>query len=331
MISIIVPVYNVEKYLEQCVLSLLELKADYEIILVNDGSTDNSGKLCDELAEENSNIIVIHQVNGGLSAARNAGIKKASGTHVMFVDSDDFLDPIETDKMLSSLTKDMDLMMGLYRNYYMNQDTYQNENCDGFLTLSGLIPINRFLNAVPKDGQTCFMIACRFVVRTDFLKENNLFFKSGIYHEDEEWTIRMLALVDNIFVSHNYFYQYRQAREGSIMGNVKPKHIKDRLIIMYSAQSFLEEHDLESEKINYIRCRMAQLYLSIMIDSNVLDNAEKKELWKELNSFRKDCVGYMSGVLGKGVQFAITIFGVEQACAMLNIARKIKKCINRRS
>lgn len=92
MISVIIPIYNVEEYLEKCVNSVLnQTYSDLEIILVDDGSTDNSGKICDELKNKDNRIIVIHQENQGLSAARNAGIAKALGEYIAFVDSDDYI------------------------------------------------------------------------------------------------------------------------------------------------------------------------------------------------------------------------------------------------
>ena len=91
-ISIIIPVYNVENYLRECVESVCKLRTPAQIVLVNDGSTDNSGALCDALAAEDARIKVIHQENGGLSAARNTGIRNSTGDYVMFLDSDDFLD-----------------------------------------------------------------------------------------------------------------------------------------------------------------------------------------------------------------------------------------------
>ena len=91
-LSIIVPVYNVEKYLTECITSLIEKCDDsFEIILIDDGSTDNSGIICDEFKKKSSIIKVIHQENRGLSGARNTGIRHSTGEYLMFVDSDDYL------------------------------------------------------------------------------------------------------------------------------------------------------------------------------------------------------------------------------------------------
>lgn len=104
LISVIVPVYNVERYLRRCVDSILhQTYQDLEILLVDDGSTDASGAICDEYAAQEERVTAVHQKNGGLSAARNAGLERAQGTYLCFVDSDDFLDS----RMLETLCRDL--------------------------------------------------------------------------------------------------------------------------------------------------------------------------------------------------------------------------------
>lgn len=132
LVSIVIPIYNVEKYLNACLESVLKLQSDWEAVLVDDGSTDNSGLLCDQWAGRDGRIHVIHQKNGGLSAARNTGIRNARGDYVMFLDSDDFLNPEETDKMLAQLEKAPEVLMGLYRQYYTDTNEYRKESCGGF-------------------------------------------------------------------------------------------------------------------------------------------------------------------------------------------------------
>lgn len=98
-ISVIVPVYNVEKYLERCVESIFkQTYKNIEIILVDDGSTDNSGKICDKFLKKDERVKVIHKENGGLSDARNAGLEILSGKYIMFVDSDDWISPAMVEK-----------------------------------------------------------------------------------------------------------------------------------------------------------------------------------------------------------------------------------------
>ena len=104
LISVIVPVYNVERYLRRCVDSILhQTYRNFEVLLVDDGSTDASGAICDEYAAQEERVTAVHQKNGGLSAARNAGLERAQGTYLCFVDSDDFLDS----RMLETLCRDL--------------------------------------------------------------------------------------------------------------------------------------------------------------------------------------------------------------------------------
>lgn len=116
MISIIVPIYNVEKYLKRCIDSLInQTYRNIEIILVDDGSPDNCGKICDEYAKADSRIKVIHQINSGVSAARNAGLKIANGEYIGFIDSDDFVSPEMYEMLLTSMIKNnCDIAIGGY-------------------------------------------------------------------------------------------------------------------------------------------------------------------------------------------------------------------------
>ena len=105
MISIIVPVYNVEKYLEACVNSILNSTfTDYELILVDDGSTDRSGEICDDYQEMDQRITVIHQENAGVAAARNAGLRVSRGEYITFVDSDDLVHPLMLETLITEIS-----------------------------------------------------------------------------------------------------------------------------------------------------------------------------------------------------------------------------------
>ncbi len=323
MVSIIVPVYNVEQYLNDCVESALKLNTDVEIILVDDGSTDSSGKMCDVLAQNNRNVHAFHQANQGLSAARNRGIKEAVGDYVIFLDSDDFLDPKETDLMLNELKPETEVLLGLYNNYYTDNDRYEKEGCDGFLKVQGEIPTEDFLSTVPRDGLSCYMIACRFVVNRRLMTDNGLFFTEGIYHEDEEWTQRLLCTVESVHVCHRYFYQYRQMREGAITSAVTPKHIFDTFKILHLTEELLTKQPLGSKKSEYLKLRMAALFLSNVIHLNVLNATEKTSALKKLKHFKDYCLNSLSGTVGTAAKHLIKLFGLRAACLILGTAYKL--------
>lgn len=124
MISVIVPVYNCERNLDRCVKSILaQSEKDLEVILVDDGSTDGSGSVCDKFAKENSNIKVIHQENGGVSKARNTGITQAKGKYIQFVDSDDYLEPEICKTMKEIMEKDDSyLVIAGFHHWYLGKD-----------------------------------------------------------------------------------------------------------------------------------------------------------------------------------------------------------------
>lgn len=320
MVSVIIPVYNVKDYLDECVASVLKLKTETEILLVDDGSTDGSGLLCDAWAEKHSHVRVIHQENGGLSAARNRGIQNARGSHLLFLDSDDFLDPEETDRMLGHLTDSTDVLMGLYNNYYTSENRYAPESAAGFLSLSGTVPVARFLEAIPADGSSCYMTAWRFVCRRAWALANELLFFADIYHEDEEWTARLLCKAQEITVTDCYFYQYRQARSGAITSGVKPKHLFDSLTIIRHHQTLEKEHP---DNLQYLQRRQGMLYLNCLINLHTVQGAEKKQICSQLRQLRR-CASHMSGKIGKLARLCLKLTGVRITGMLLGAAKKIR-------
>ena len=189
--SIIVPVYKVEKYLPKCIDSLLNqdlAESDYEIILVDDGSPDRCGQICDEYADKYANIRVIHQHNGGLSAARNAGIKIARGKYIQFVDSDDYLEPNVLGMLLKRMETDqLDILRFNYQNVdeagnVFNPDKYSRQ----FVNYSDEITDGvTFLRE--RLGTACY--ACQFILKLELIKQSALF-TDGLNYEDVEWTPR---------------------------------------------------------------------------------------------------------------------------------------------
>ena len=151
-ISVIVPVYNVEKYLTQCVESILSQDhSNLEVILIDDGSTDRSGEICDQFAARDSRVQVIHQKNAGAAAAKNAGLRIASGTYLSFVDSDDYLEPNAYGFMLKTLLDSRaDAVEGSFREVYRNREVPQ-------IVPDGVLEGYDYLLRFPKDF-TCALL-----------------------------------------------------------------------------------------------------------------------------------------------------------------------------
>lgn len=216
ILSIIVPVFNVERYLAKCLDSLLSQDIDqdsYEIILIDDGSTDSGGEICDRYASKHENIRVFHQKNQGLSVARNEGINKAEGKYVLFVDSDDFLQ----ERVLGVLVRKMEefeleILRFQYRRVREGDIPYHDI---GNLKdpVSELIVFDGHDFLFNRLGKECY--ACQFLINKGFLVQNGLFFRPGIIFEDTEWTPRVLEKAKRVSEIDVLVYNYLE-REGSI-------------------------------------------------------------------------------------------------------------------
>ena len=323
--SIIIPVYNVEKYLGNCIKSVLPLKSELEILLIDDGSTDQSGKICDSLAEKDDRIRVIHKENGGLSDARNVGIENSTGDYLMFLDSDDFLDTKETERLLSKITDNTDAAIGLYREFYEGENLYRDESCVSFLQNTGVMLANDFLKIVPKDGKSCYLTAWRFIVKREVILKNNLYFFKGIYHEDEEWVPRLLFACDKINVADCFFYCYRQAREGSIMGTVKPKRVWDTFTILEHNKRILEQKSLDSAQKEFLLCRMTALFCNNVINSYVLNRNDSVKAFNELKKYYPYAKGNFYGLKNKLISISVKVFGIPFTSKLIKTFKNLHR------
>lgn len=219
LLSIIVPAYNVEAYIKECLDSCLNqdiTSNDYEIIIVNDGSTDSTGDIAVEYEKSNSNIKVINKRNGGLSTARNSGLEIAKGDYIWFVDSDDWIVPNCLRHVLSIAEgKDITAMAfaisteGVVKEYHLKKT-------DSMLSFY----------------QKWFELgAPHYIWRKKFIVENKLFFIEGIYHEDMEYMTRAAVYANSFTQVYIPTYTYRACRPGSIMTVPRPKRAFDLLIV----------------------------------------------------------------------------------------------------
>ena len=241
-LSIIIPVYNVEKYIGRCIESCLKQdlsRDEYELLIVNDGSSDDSMEVVRQYAQRYDNIRIVEQENAGLSAARNTGIKDARGEYLWFVDSDD---DIKAD-VLKHLVYKADsqrldvLCFGI--NVIKENETYvysiYAEKED--FVYDGVIYISKVI--MPAS-------ACVALYKREFLLANSLYFKVGILHEDQEFTPRAYCMAKRISYINVPVYNY-WVRSGSIMTSPekRTKKAKDLLVICDSLYQFTKEHIVE--------------------------------------------------------------------------------------
>lgn len=213
LISIIVPVYNVEQYLEKCIRSIINQTYKLlEIILIDDGSTDFSGDICDRFSKKDSRIHVIHKKNGGLSDARNVGISKATGEYILFVDSDDWIELSTCEKFIEALAiKKVDIVSGNAKRIEdINEEFMKHCDKSNRIVQSG----QNYLKEQLRDDKM-YMAAWLNLYKRTFLIKNNLYFVKGRLHEDEQFTPRCFLKAKSVVGMEMIFYNYR-IRENSI-------------------------------------------------------------------------------------------------------------------
>lgn len=282
--SVIIPVYNVEKYLHQCVDSVLTQNFNrYEIILVNDGSTDNSGKICDEYAQKYPNIKVIHKQNGGLSDARNFGIKEAKGEYVMLLDSDDFWEGEGVMSDLYNIIQEKERPDLIIHGYTIFSSP---ENKRKIIVDKSRITSNQF-----KDDSLSLIVSnvynstgCWKIVKKELIIKNDLFFEKNILHEDAAWCFDLLLHIQTYELYDSEFYCYRIGRGGSITTNIKSKNILD-LIYTVNKKVIIAEKNNKREDL---KLYLNGIYRSVFTHYFLIkDENEKKKVTNQVKLLSK--------------------------------------------
>jgi len=232
ILSIVIPVYNVEKYINRCLQSVLAIdysKDEYEIIIVNDGTPDNSMSIVGKVASEFSNMKIIEQENRGLGGARNTGLRNAVGEYIYFLDSDDF---IIADKFVFFFRKVIefhpDVAIGNFYNYFDSDNIQPTQYKLGTTDLISESGFTFFLKYYRKYINT---MVWRSIYRREYLLDKKLFFSEGVYFEDVNWTPKVLLNADRVVYAPITFYNYVQ-RSGSIVNSIySKKKLKDLLYV----------------------------------------------------------------------------------------------------
>ena len=266
LFSIIVPVYNVEEYLPRCLDSILNQTYEkFECIVVDDGSCDSSGVICDEYANKDSRIKVIHQQNSGLGAARNKGLGNASGEYILFCDSDDW---IEKD-LLFELSKNVERTNPDVVIYGFAHILTKEKN----LKIYYKDEIDRIKDNLLTDEWTCS--ACNKCIRKRFLYGKQ--FPVGGLYEDAFFIPQLVFQAEKIEVIEKYFYNYDLRREGSITRIQKSNRLYDLLLAQVSNFDFAKKNKLIAERVCFLKM-LITAYDCLLLDcEDTLLNKEQKE------------------------------------------------------
>lgn len=248
LLSVIVPVYNVEEYLPTCIESVLnQTFKDFEVILVDDGSTDESGQICDEYAKKDERVKVIHKENGGLSDARNVGLLSSKGKYIAFVDGDDFIIETAFEKLMRKITiYDAEIVVGNEVRYISDSKKIKpkKRHLSTELVHTGI----EFMKLCIEQGAMYLGVPYNIYKRS-LIIDNNLFFKKGILHEDLLWTPLVFLKANKVVYEDIDFYMHC-IRQGSITQSVDKT--KNGIDIINSCYELSEEFD----KIDDVMARM---------------------------------------------------------------------------
>ena len=275
LISIIVPIYNVERYLKECIDSILKQSyKNLEIILVDDGSKDRSGEICDEYAQRYSYISALHKKNGGPSSARNFGIDRANGTVFAFIDSDDYIATNFVEKLYSEMVQ-YKAQMSCCNHIKIYEDGREIEGNPKYSKLTVLHDAD-----LPYGIYDDFSASNKLYRRELF---DNIRYPEGKLYEDARTTYRVAEKCTTVTYDPTPLYYYRQ-RSASIMGTFSPERYLDRVNVWNELIDAMKSK-ITMQQCNEMKCRknrlVTELILSIIANRQLKNN---KELLKNLSS-----------------------------------------------
>lgn len=330
-VSIIIPVYNVQTYLQQCVQSVqAQTYRDLEIILVDDGSTDNSGALCDTLAAEDSRICVVHKPNGGLSDARNVGLQHATGEYILFLDSDDYY---ADNQVVSNLVQTLehwqypDDLLFCRTDFYENIQISTNESPYNTKVINAKhIPIECF--AYLLAAQRFNMSACFQIIKRSVLTDNHIEFVVGLRNEDIDWSIQLWRKLRSVKAVNLYGYVYRH-RANSITTTLSI-HDYRSYDFMFDKWSQLLSPDMPDERL-FLQY-LAYIYPTMVYGYFQLKYAERKEAYAVLQkqqdilrysaTRKSDRIAYVRHLVG--LRLCVYVFAFYGSC-LKPIIRRLKR------
>lgn len=321
--SIIIPIYNVEPYLRECVDHVLAQSfRDFEVILVDDGSPDGCGAICDEYAKRDPRVRVIHKPNGGLSDARNAGLRIANGTYILFLDSDDYWDdPAALERLHAEATAAdcaADLLIFQAKLFYPDGtvipdnwaypadfNQMSSREALGYMVSHGILPGSAWVNAIKRS----------------YLLEHGLFFQVGIKSEDIEWLKRLHNYNPRYQYTDQAFYMYRKGRAGSITGSTNDSYLEQFRGIL---EGFLTFRYLDDQAEHALKSYAAYQFTILMAKVGLLPRAQRKAMFEKLLPMR-ELLRYDLHPKVRTVNKAVKWLGFRNACRLLNFYLRYRK------
>lgn len=246
-ITVVIPVYNVEKYLKKCVDSVLhQTYKNYEIILVDDGTADSSGIICDELSMKNGNIKVIHQENMGLGGARNTGIKNCNTEYIIFLDSDDCIHPELLEKCIQTLkTNKCDIVL-------FDMVSVDENGAKGSLYTTPFDD-SKILSKIETAGVCIDPSACDKAYKTSLFRDNDIYFPNKVWYEDLRTIPKLLAVAEGVMKIRSEPLYYYLQRSDSIMHTPDySRMVRERMAAANDLYTYFRKYGILEEYLDML-------------------------------------------------------------------------------
>lgn len=327
--SIIIPVYNVEKYLPKCLDHVFASDLhDSEVILVLGNSSDGSTDICIEYQNKHSNIVIIKQDDTGLSDARNCGLKVANGEYIVFLDSDDFVISNNFKESLDYIRDTMKFEIDVFiSDFYRVSDSGKVISSVRQIdeTFSPICEYNYMEHFLEQKG--CFWNVWRYIYRKDFLIENHIFFRMGYLSEDIDYSVKVLLRAQNIAFFHNPYYCYVVGRGSSLMDVVTYKRIHDTIVIIHDSIYEI----LSKNQFPYSKLMIKKLLLEFILNMASIYEVAKSDKRKTKSLFKQniELLNYNQYVLGKIISISISVLGISPVALALRCLKKIKRLMRK--
>lgn len=318
LISVIIPVFNVERYLHKCVDSVLcQQVSSIEVILVDDGSSDSCPRICDEYALKDPRVKVIHKKNGGSSDARNYGINNASGEYIMFLDSDDYWEGNNCLQNIFSSIKNREPDVILYgcKDYYWGTDEMK-------LSRSGY-DIEYLRNHTTDENVKKLFESELFpgaawlvVVKKSCILNNHIYFEQGIKAEDYDWLINLFLHINTMDAVSDTFYIYLKGRNDSVTGTSDVKSIQSLMFIIDKWYPILNKQFLLRNV--YLLNLLSFIFITSLVIYSKLGDENKKKIFQKIKS-RDYILNYAKTKKVKLLSFLYRFLGMNLMSSIIRL------------
>lgn len=320
LFTVIIPVYNVERYLHRCVDSVLtQTYSDLEVILVDDGSPDNSPRICDDYAAADSRVKVIHKANGGSSDARNVGTQAAEGEYLIYLDSDDYLAESFFEPLVARISQSTPeaIIFSCYDKIGEKLQLSRGNYSHQFETMDVDSKVSYLFNSGKFPGA-----AWLFCIKRDFISKQDISFVKGIKSEDYDWVINVFSHLSSLSVCNDSYYVYEKYRDGSISTVFDNKNIDG---ILYTIDKWLPILAKNQTTVNkYLLNHLFYMYLTTFVLYQGIAS-EYKPIYLEKLRARKILSQYALTRVPRLGKLLMSILGIRLTSKILYMKHLHKK------